>query len=91
VGIDPDGQITAAGQVIVLPPVPSFLRTKVKAKALVVGFEKEKVQLPVRVAVIKFPRDKSKVAEVPVLPSEFNVSPYCFKPLLLSIIVVPEI
>ena len=70
------GHFTEAGQVIVLPAVASFANTSVNeyAPEETPVMLNVKVQLPVRVAVTKFPLDKLIVNAVPVLPAEFRVS-----------------
>jgi hypothetical protein len=70
VGTEAFGHLTEAGQVIVLPAVPSLVRIRVNeyepdGRPVVLNVN---VQLPVRVAVITFPLDSAKVAAVPVLP-----------------------
>ena len=73
--LDP-GHLTAAGQIMLLPGVASLVSNNVndiapEDKPVV----KVKVQLPVKVAVTKFPFAKLIVAAVPVLPILFTVSP----------------
>jgi hypothetical protein len=75
VGIVALGHLTDAGQVIDLPAVASLVKNKVKDAAPEEGLEKVKVQLPVKVAVTKFPFAKFIVAAVPVFPTAFTSSP----------------
>jgi hypothetical protein len=91
VGIVLFGHLTDAGQVILLPAVASLVKNKVNDDAPAEGFEKVKVQLPVKVAVTKFPLFKFIVAAVEVFPTAFTKSPIFTTLELLSIIVVPEI
>ena len=75
VGTTPPGQTTAAGQVIVLLAVASFARNNVKETALDdTPVVKVQVQLPVRVAVTKFPFARLIVAAAPVFPTALIVS-----------------
>lgn len=75
-GTDAFGHLTDTGQVIVLPAVPSLVRTKVNENAPEETPVKSNtnVQFPVRVAVTKLPLDSAKVADVPVFPKEYKVS-----------------
>jgi hypothetical protein len=72
VGTVPFGHLTEAGQVIDLPPVPSFASTRVNEYAPegTKDMLNVNVQLPFKVAVTKFPFDSANVAAVPVLPKE---------------------
>jgi len=74
--------------VIDLPGVASLVRNRVKDAAPAEGFEKVNVQLPVKVAVIKFPFAKFIVAAVPVFPTAFTTSPKFTIPEESFIIVV---
>jgi hypothetical protein len=85
------GHLTDAGQVILLPAVASLVKNKVKEDAPAEGLENVKVQLPVKVAVTKFPLFKFIVAAVEVFPTAFTSSPTFTSLELLSIIVVPDI
>jgi len=70
------GHLTEAGQVIVLPAVASLVSTRVNeyAPEETPVMLNVNVQLPVKVAVTKFPFASVNVSAVPVLPAEFRVS-----------------
>ena len=75
VGTVPPGHETDPGQVIVLLAVASFARNNVKETVLVATpVVKVQVQLPVRVAVTKFPFARLIVAAAPVFPTALVVS-----------------
>ena len=71
------GHLTDAGQVMVLLGVLSFASIKVNDAALGAEFVpvvNVNVQLPFSVAVKTLPSAKSRVADVPVLPTALTVS-----------------
>jgi len=69
-GVELFGHLTAGGQIIDLPAVPSFARIRVNdAAPEVTPVVNVNVQFPVRVAVNTFPFARLIVAAVPVLPS----------------------
>ena len=68
-GTTPFGQLTFAGQVIVLPGVESFVKNNVNDVVVAGVFVNgAKVAFPVKVAVTNVPLDKSIVGAVPVFP-----------------------
>ena len=76
VGTTPPGHTTDAGQVIDLPAVASLVNSNVNETApLVNPVVNVNVQLPVRVAVTKFPFARLIVAAVEVFPTTLTVSP----------------
>jgi hypothetical protein len=75
IGTIPPGHFTGAGQVIVLPAVASLVSSSVNETApLVTPVVNVNVQLPVRVAVTKFPFARLIVAAVEVFPTTLIVS-----------------
>jgi hypothetical protein len=91
IGIVLLGHLTAAGQIILLPGVASLVKNNVKDDAPKEGFEKVKVQLPVKVAVTKLPFAKFIVAAVEVFPTALTNSPTFTSLELSSILVTPDI
>ena len=77
VGTTPFGHTTEAGQVIVLPAVASFVKCNVNATVSPDGTDPKlntHVAFPVKVAVTKFPFERSRVGAVPVLPKAYRFS-----------------
>jgi hypothetical protein len=91
IGTVPAGNLTDAGQVIVLPAVPSFVKSNENDDAPFPGLENVKVQFPVRVAVTKVPLFKLMVVAVPVFPMALTSSPTLTNLRLPSITVLVPI